>query len=304
MMTQRTLKNKVSATGIGLHSGEKVRLTLKPAPINTGIIFKRVDLTVPVDIVAHARNVGDTRLSTTLVNGSVKISTVEHLLAALAGLGIDNAYIEVDASEIPIMDGSAGPFIYLIQSAGIEKQQAPKTYIRIIQAVQVKLDNKWARFDPFNGFKINLRIDFDHPVLKRNCQHIDIDFSQTTFVKEVSRARTFGFKHEFEFLRANNLALGGGLHNAIVIDDYHILNKGGLRYEDEFVRHKVLDAVGDLFLIGSGIIGAFSGYQSGHELNNKLLHALLDNQAAWEKISSDERITAPSLRYLQTITVS
>ncbi|MCK5718306.1 MAG: UDP-3-O-acyl-N-acetylglucosamine deacetylase [Thiomargarita sp.] len=304
MMTQRTLKNKVSATGIGLHSGEKVRLTLKPAPINTGIIFKRVDLTVPVDIVAHARNVGDTRLSTTLVNGSVKISTVEHLLAALAGLGIDNAYIEVDASEIPIMDGSAGPFIYLIQSAGIEKQQAPKTYIRIIQAVQVKIDNKWARFDPFNGFKINLRIDFDHPVLKRNCQHIDIDFSQTTFVKEVSRARTFGFKHEFEFLRANNLALGGGLHNAIVIDDYHILNKGGLRYEDEFVRHKVLDAVGDLFLIGSGIIGAFSGYQSGHELNNKLLHALLDNQAAWEKISSDERITAPSLRYLQTITVS
>ena len=186
MMTQRTLKNKVSATGIGLHSGEKVRLTLKPAPINTGIIFKRVDLTVPVDIVAHARNVGDTRLSTTLVNGSVKISTVEHLLAALAGLGIDNAYIEVDASEIPIMDGSAGPFIYLIQSAGIEKQQAPKTYIRIIQAVQVKIDNKWARFDPFNGFKINLRIDFDHPVLKRNCQHIYIDFSQTTFVKEVT----------------------------------------------------------------------------------------------------------------------
>ncbi len=304
MSNQRTLKNLISATGIGLHTGERVRLTLKPAPVNTGIIFKRIDLKVPVEIVADATKVGDTRLSTTLVNGTVKISTVEHLLAAFAGLGIDNAYVDVNAPEIPIMDGSAGPFVYLIQSAGIQEQHVPKTYIRIKQPVQVKMGNKWARFDPFNGFKINFMMDFNHPVFNQNSQQFEIDFSKTGFVKEVSRARTFGFKHEFEFLRENNLALGGSLNNAIVVDEYRILNPEGLRYEDEFVRHKVLDAVGDLFLIGHGVIGAFSGYQSGHELNNKLVHALLANKTAWEKVCSDDNMRIPSVPYFQPMTVS
>ncbi len=302
MIKQRTLKNVISTTGVGLHTGEKVQLALRPAPANSGITFRRIDLEVPVEIRAQAENVGDTRLSTTLVNGSVKVSTVEHLLSALAGLGIDNAYIDVSAPEIPIMDGSAGPFVFLIQSAGIEEQNVSKKYIRIKHPVQVEQGNKWARFEPFNGFKVSFMMDFDHPVLNR--QFVEIDFSKAGFVKDVSRARTFGFKQDFEFLRENKLALGGSLSNAIVVDDYRILNEDGLRYEDEFVRHKVLDAVGDLYLVGHGLIGAFSGHQSGHELNNILARALLADKTAWEMVSCDDNAAAPSLGYLQPATAS
>ncbi len=304
MIKQRTLKNVIRATGVGLHSGDKVYLTLRPAPVDSGIIFRRVDLNPPMDIPARAENVGDTRLSTTLVKGTTRISTVEHLLSALAGLGIDNAYVDLSASEVPIMDGSAGPFVFLIQSAGIEEQNAPKRYIRIKRAVQVQEGDKWARFDPFNGFKVSFRIDFEHPVFKRSSQFAEIDFSKTSFVKEVSRARTFGFMHEIELLRENKLALGGSLDNAIVMDDYRVLNEDGLRYEDEFVKHKVLDAVGDLYLLGHGLIGAFSGYKSGHELNNKLLRTLLADKQAWELVSFEENASQSSLSFLQPLPIS
>ena len=304
MIKQRTLKNVIRATGVGLHSGDKVYLTLRPAPVDSGIIFRRVDLNPPMDIPARAENVGDTRLSTTLVKGQTRISTVEHLLSALAGLGIDNAYVDLSASEVPIMDGSAGPFVFLIQSAGIEEQNAPKRYIRIKRAVQVQEGDKWARFDPFNGFKVSFRIDFEHPVFKRSSQFAEIDFSKTSFVKEVSRARTFGFMHEIELLRENKLALGGSLDNAIVMDDYRVLNEDGLRYEDEFVKHKVLDAVGDLYLLGHGLIGAFSGYKSGHELNNKLLRTLLADKQAWELVSFEENASQSSLSFLQPLPIS
>jgi UDP-3-O-[3-hydroxymyristoyl] N-acetylglucosamine deacetylase len=304
MIKQRTLKNVIRATGVGLHSGDKVYLTLRPAPVDSGIIFRRVDLNPPMEIPARAENVGDTRLSTTLVKGQTRISTVEHLLSALAGLGIDNAYVELSASEVPIMDGSAGPFVFLIQSAGIEEQNAPKRYIRIKRAVQVQDGDKWARFDPFNGFKVSFRIDFEHPVFKRSSQFAEIDFSKTSFVKEVSRARTFGFMHEIELLRENKLALGGSLDNAIVMDDYRVLNEDGLRYEDEFVKHKVLDAVGDLYLLGHGLIGAFSGYKSGHELNNKLLRTLLADKQAWELVSFEENASQSSLSFLQPLPIS
>lgn len=304
MIKQRTLKNVIRATGVGLHSGDKVYLTLRPAPVDSGIIFRRVDLNPPMEIPARAENVGDTRLSTTLVKGQTRISTVEHLLSALAGLGIDNAYVELSASEVPIMDGSAGPFVFLIQSAGIEEQNAPKRYIRIKRAIQVQDGDKWARFDPFNGFKVSFRIDFEHPVFKRSSQFAEIDFSKTSFVKEVSRARTFGFMHEIELLRENKLALGGSLDNAIVMDDYRVLNEDGLRYEDEFVKHKVLDAVGDLYLLGHGLIGAFSGYKSGHELNNKLLRTLLADKQAWELVSFEENASQSSLSFLQPLPIS
>lgn len=302
MIKQRTLKNLIRATGVGLHSGEKVLLTLRPAPPDSGIIFRRIDLNPPVEIRAHAQNVGDTRLSTTLVNGDVKVATVEHLLSALAGLGIDNAYIDVSAAEVPIMDGSASPFVFLIQSAGIEEQNAPKKYLRIKRAVQIQEGDKWARLEPFNGFKINLRIDFNHPVFKRTNQVVEMDFADTSFIKEISRARTFGFKHEIELLRENKLALGGSLDNAIVVDDYRILNEDGLRYEDEFVRHKVLDAIGDIYLLGYPLLGTFSGYKSGHALNNQLLRALLVEQNAWEIVTFDTpqtQATMPRLGYLQ-----
>lgn len=304
MIKQRTLKNVIRATGVGLHSGDKVYLTLRPAPVDSGIIFRRVDLNPHMEIPARAENVGDTRLSTTLVKGTTRISTVEHLLSALAGLGIDNAYVDLSASEVPIMDGSAGPFVFLIQSAGIEEQNAPKRYIRIKRAVQVQDGDKWARFDPFNGFKVSFRIDFEHPVFKRSSQFAEIDFSKTSFVKEVSRARTFGFMHEIELLRENKLALGGSLDNAIVMDDYRVLNEDGLRYEDEFVKHKVLDAVGDLYLLGYGLIGAFSGYKSGHELNNKLLRTLLADKQAWELVSFEENASQSSLSFLQPLPIS
>jgi UDP-3-O-[3-hydroxymyristoyl] N-acetylglucosamine deacetylase len=304
MMKQRTLKNIIRATGVGLHTGEKVYLTLRPAPTNTGIIFRRVDLEVPVEIAARTENVGDTRLSTTLIKEAVRISTIEHLLSALAGLGIDNAYIDLSAPEVPIMDGSAGPFVFLIQSAGIEEQNIPKQYIRVKRPIQVQQGDKWARFEPFDGFKVSFQIDFNHPVFKRQPQYVEIDFSKTSFVKEISRARTFGFMQEVELLRENQLALGGSLDNAIVMDDYRILNEDGLRYEDEFVKHKVLDAIGDLYLLGYSLIGAFSGYKSGHELNNTLLRALLANQSAWEIVSDDNTRQVASMSYLQPIHVS
>ncbi|EIJ43737.1 UDP-3-0-acyl N-acetylglucosamine deacetylase [Beggiatoa alba B18LD] len=288
MIKQRTLKNVIRATGVGLHTGEKVFLTLRPAAPNTGIVFRRTDISPPVDIVAHAERVGDTRLSTTLIHGTTKVSTVEHLLSAFAGLGIDNAYVDISAPEVPIMDGSAGPFVFLIQSAGIEEQNAAKRYIRIKRKVQVQQGDKWAKFEPFDGFKVSFRIAFDHPVFKRTRQYAEMDFAKTSFVKEISRARTFGFMHEIELLRENKLALGGSLDNAIVVDDYRILNEDGLRYDDEFVRHKILDVLGDIYLLGHGLIGAFSGYKSGHELNNLLLRTLLADEKAWELVTFDD----------------
>lgn len=295
MIKQRTLKNIIRATGVGLHTGEKVFLTLRPAPVDTGIVFRRIDLKPAVEIAAYAENVGDTRLSTTLVSGQTKISTVEHLLSALAGLGVDNAYIDVSAAEIPIMDGSASPFVFLIQSAGIEEQKAPKKFIRIKRKVEFKQEDKWAKFEPFDGFKVNFQIDFDHPVFKRSAQKVEIDFSKTSFVKEVSRARTFGFMHEMELLRENNLALGGSLDNAIVVDDYRVINEDGLRYADEFVKHKVLDAIGDLYLLRHSLIGAFSGYKSGHALNNQLLRTLLADKNAWEMVTFEDYRLAPQV---------
>ncbi len=292
MIRQRTLKNTIRATGVGLHTGKKVYLTLKPAPVDCGIVFRRVDLDEPVEIQARADNVGDTRLSSTLVKGDVRVSTVEHLLSALAGLGIDNIYIELSASEVPIMDGSAGPFVFLLQSAGIAEQDAAKKFIRITQPVHVEEGDKWARFEPYNGFKINFKIDFKHPAFQA-CQEATVDFSTTSFVKEVSRARTFGFMREIELLRQNQLALGGSMDNAIVVDDYRVLNEDGLRYEDEFVKHKMLDAIGDLYLLGHSLIGAFSGYKSGHALNNKLLLALLENESSWETVTFDDKKDSP-----------
>ena len=293
MIRQRTLKNVIRATGVGLHTGEKVYLTLRPAAPDTGIVFRRVDLDPPVDIPATPDNVGDTTLSTTLVKGDVRISTVEHLLSALAGLGIDNAYIDLNAAEVPIMDGSAGPFVFLVQSAGIEEQNAPKRFIRIKKTVTVEDGDKWVRFEPFEGFKVSFAIDFDHPVFKDRDQAAVVDFSTTSFVREVSRARTFGFMNQIEQLRASNLALGGSLDNAVVVDDYRILNEDGLRYEDEFVKHKILDAIGDLYLLGRSLIGAFYGYKSGHELNNRLLRALLAEADAWELVTFEDIDKAP-----------
>jgi len=288
VIKQRTLKNVIRATGVGLHTGKKVYLTLRPAPVNTGVVFRRVDLDPPVEIKASPDNVGDTSLSTTLVSDETRISTVEHLLSAIAGLGIDNAYVDVSAPEVPIMDGSAGPFVFLVQSAGIIEQNAPKKFIRIIKAVEIKEDDKWARFDPFDGFKVGFTIDFDHPVFKSAPQKAVLDFSTTSFVKEVSRSRTFGFMRDFETLRSKNLALGGSLDNSIAVDDHRILNEDGLRYEDEFVKHKILDAIGDLYLLGHSLIGAFSGYKSGHALNNKLLRKLVSVTDAWEEVTFED----------------
>lgn len=293
MIRQRTLKNTIRATGVGLHSGKKVYLTLKPAPIDTGIVFCRTDLDPVVEIPARAENVGETTLSTTLVKDGVKVATVEHLLSAMAGLGIDNAYVEVSAEEVPIMDGSAGPFVFLIQSAGIEEQESPKKFIRITKEVTVKDGDKTATFVPFNGFKVSFTIDFDHPAFKGRSQETSVDFSSTSFVKEVSRARTFGFMRDIEQLRAMNLALGGSVDNAIVVDEFKVLNEDGLRYEDEFVKHKVLDAIGDLYLLGNSLIGEFKGHKSGHDLNNKLLRALIAQADAWEVETFHDASTAP-----------
>ena len=301
VIKQRTLKNVIRATGVGLHTGEKVYLTLRPAPVDTGVVFRRVDLPEPVEIKARVENVGDTRLSSTLVKGDVRISTVEHLLSALAGLGIDNAYVDLSAPEVPIMDGSAGPFVFLVQSAGVEEQEAAKRFIRIRKTVAVEDEDKWARFEPFDGFKVSFTIDFDHPVFKDRSQTASVDFSTTSFVKEVSRARTFGFMRDVEALQARNLALGGSLDNAVVVDDYRIINDEGLRYDDEFVRHKVLDAIGDLYLLGYSLVGSFEGHKSGHALNNKLLKALMADKTAWEMITFDESAQVP-IRYMRPAT--
>lgn len=284
----------IRATGVGLHTGEKVYLTLRPAAPDTGIVFRRIDLPQAVEIRAEPCAVGDTRLSSCLVKNDVRVSTVEHLMSAFAGLGIDNAYADVSAPEVPIMDGSAGPFVFLLQSAGIEEQNAPKKFIRILRPVEVREGDKWVRFEPHNGFKLELSIDFAHPVFDRACQAVSVDFSITSYIKEVSRARTFGFMQDVETMRAQGLALGGSLDNAIVMDEYRVLNSDGLRYEDEFVKHKVLDAIGDLYLLGHPLIGAFSGYKSGHALNNRLLRHLLEERQAWEFATFERAEDAPA----------
>ena len=293
MIRQRTLKNIIRATGVGLHSGEKVYLTLKPAPADTGIIFCRTDLNPVVEIPAHGLNVGQTTLCTSLHKGDTRVDTVEHLMSALAGLGIDNVYVEVSAHEVPIMDGSAGPFVFLLQSAGIQEQNAPKKFIRIKEEVTVTDGDKTATFKPYDGFKVSFTIDFDHPVFKSRSQTASIDFSSTSFVKEVSRARTFGFMRDVEYLRSQNLALGGSVDNAVVVDDFRVLNEDGLRYHDEFVKHKMLDAIGDLYLLGHSLIGQFIGHKSGHELNNKLVRTLLANQELWEIVTFENAEVSP-----------
>jgi len=293
MIRQRTLKNVIRGTGVGLHTGEKVYLTLRPAAPNVGIVFRRVDLPEPVVIEARPENVGETTLSTTLVKGDVKISTVEHLLSAFAGLGIDNAYVDVSAPEVPIMDGSAGPFVFLIQSAGVEEQNAPKRFIRIKRKLKVEDGDKWASFEPYEGFKVTFTIDFEHPAFRKDAQTASIDFSSTSFVKEVSRARTFGFMRDIEALRKRRLALGGSMDNAIVVDNYRVLNEDGLRYADEFVKHKILDAIGDLYLLGHSLIGSFTGHKSGHGLNNRLLMELLRQKDAWESVTYMEDDVLP-----------
>jgi len=301
MIKQRTLKNSIRATGVGLHSGEKVYLSLKPAPVNTGIIFRRTDLEGSPDIDANYDQVGDTTMSTTLIKEGVRVDTVEHLLSAMAGLGIDNAYVELSAPEVPIMDGSAGPFVFLLQSAGIAEQDAPKEFICIKKPVEVREDDKFARFEPFDGFKVTFTIDFNHPVVDEGNQQTSLDFSSTSFVKEVSRARTFGFMKDIEFLRSQNLALGGSLNNAIVVDEFSILNEDGLRYEDEFVKHKVLDAVGDLYLLRKSLIGEYIGFKSGHGLNNLLLRELMAQPDAWELVTYEDAEALP-INYIKPIT--
>lgn len=301
MTKQQTLKNTIRATGVGLHSGEKVYLTLRPAAINTGIVFRRVDLDPVVEIQATAENVTETTLSTTLSNGNAKVSTVEHLLSALAGLSIDNLYVEVSAPEVPIMDGSAGPFVFLIESAGIEQQEAPKEFIRIKKKISVSDGDKTASFTPYNGFKVGFSIDFDHPVINKQNNYTEVDFSSTSFVREISRARTFGFLRDIEYLRANNLALGGSMDNAIVIDEFKILNEDGLRYEDELVKHKILDAIGDLYLLGKSVIGEFQGYKSGHGLNNKLLRELINTPDAWEIVTFETEAEPAPISFLPNL---
>jgi UDP-3-O-[3-hydroxymyristoyl] N-acetylglucosamine deacetylase len=285
---QRTLKDSVRASGIGLHSGDKVYMTLRPAPANSGIVFRRIDLPEPVDIPADALRVTETTLGTTLERGGARVGTVEHLMSAMAGLGIDNAFVDLTAAEVPIMDGSAAPFVFLLQSAGIEEQSAPKRFIRIKQRIEVADGDKWVRFDPYDGFRINVEIDFEHPALRKYRQAMSLDFSTTSFLKEISRARTFGFLKDLEGARARERALGANLDNAIVMDDYRVINEDGLRFRDEFVRHKVLDALGDLYLLGSSLIGEFTGFKCGHRLNNLLLRALLEAPESFEAVVYDE----------------
>ncbi|MBX9675873.1 MAG: UDP-3-O-acyl-N-acetylglucosamine deacetylase [Methylotenera sp.] len=293
MLKQRTLKKQISATGVGLHNGEKVTLTLKPAAIDTGIVFKRADLPGAPTIQAQPDAVRDTRMCSALEHNGARVSTVEHLMSALAGLGVDNVMIEVTASEIPIMDGSAGPFIYLLQQAGVVEQPSAKKFIRIKKLIEVKEADKWVKFEPYHGFKMDFTIDFAHPVFENSGSNVKIDFKDNSYIKEISRARTFGFMHEVEYLRANGLARGGSLDNAIVLDEYRILNRDGLRYEDEFAKHKVLDAIGDLYMLGHPLLGAFTAYKSGHALNNALLIALLADADAWEFATFDNIEEAP-----------
>jgi UDP-3-O-[3-hydroxymyristoyl] N-acetylglucosamine deacetylase len=293
MFKQRTLRSMVRATGVGLHTGEKVAMTLRPAQPDTGIVFRRIDLPAPVDILADAFNVTDTRLCSTLESGGARIATVEHLMSAFAGLGVDNAYVDLAGSEVPIMDGSAAPFVFLIQSAGIEQQPSLKRFFRIKRTVEVKDGDKWARFEPFEGFRLEFSIAFDHPAFERSAQSASVDFAHTSYAKEVARARTFGFIQEVEALRDSGLALGGSMENAIVVDEYRVLNAEGLRYGDEFVKHKLLDAIGDLYLIGHPVIGAFSAHKSGHALNNRLLRTTLAQRDAWEFVTFEREEDAP-----------
>ena len=294
MLKQRTLKSVIRATGVGLHSGEKVELTLRPAQPNTGIVFRRLDLPQPADVRADAYKVGDTRLCSTLEDGVVKVTTVEHLMSAFAGLGVDNAYVDLTGSEVPILDGSASPFVFLLQSAGIVEQSAAKRFIRIKKTVEVRDEDKWARFEPYAGFKLSFSIVFDHPAFEKTGQQVVIDFAETSYVKEVARARTFGFMQDVESLRASGLAMGGSLDNAVVMDEYRVLNTDGLRYTDEFVKHKILDAIGDLYLLGHPVIGAFLAHKSGHALNNALLRAMLADADSWEYVSFDRTEDAPA----------
>jgi UDP-3-O-[3-hydroxymyristoyl] N-acetylglucosamine deacetylase len=301
MIRQRTLKNVVRATGVGLHTGQKVYLSLRPAAVNTGIVFRRIDLAEPIDIPAAAVRVGDTRLSCCLERDGIRVATIEHLMSAFAGLGVDNAYVDLSAGEVPIMDGSAGPFVFLIQSAGVQEQNAPKKFIRMLKAVEVKDGDKWARFEPYSGFRMDFSIAFTHPVFQQASQRIQVDFATTSYVKEIARARTFGFMQDVESMRAQGLGLGGSLDNAVVMDEFRVLNSDGLRYEDEFVKHKVLDAMGDLYLLGHPVIGAFSAHKSGHALNNKLARALLADAPAWELVSFERSEEAPTFLSVQSL---
>lgn len=299
VIRQRTLKNSIRATGIGLHTGRKVYLTLAPAPIDTGVVFRRVDCSPAAILPGKALNVHETELATTISVDGVRVATVEHLMAALAGLGIDNCFVDLSADEVPIMDGSAAPFVFLVQSAGILEQGAPKRFVRIRKPVEVRDGEKFARFDPFDGFKVDFTIDFDHPVFRTGLQNsgvqrAEVDFSTTSFVRDISRARTFGFVRDIEALRKRDLALGGSLDNAIVIDEYRVLNEDGLRYRNEFVRHKILDAIGDLYLLGHSLIGAFTGYKSGHALNNRLLREMLANESTFEQVVFEDVEAAPT----------
>ena len=299
MVKQRTLKSSVSVTGVGLHSGEKVTLGLRPAPANTGIVFRRVDVKPVEEIRARADLVHDTRLSTCMEQNGVRVATIEHLMSAFAGLGVDNVYVDMDSPEVPIMDGSAGTFIFLLQSTGIVEQTAAKKFVRVLKPVEVKQGDKWVRFEPYNGYKLTFTINFAHPVFANTRQHVTVDLGEESYIRDISRARTFGFMQDVENMRAQGLALGGSLDNAIVMDDYRVLNADGLRFEDEFVKHKVLDAIGDLYLLGHPLIGAFSGFKSGHALNNALVRALLADVDAWEYVTFDSLEAAPAFLRLQ-----
>jgi len=297
MTQQRTLKNTIRATGVGLHSGDKVYMTLRPAPADHGIVFRRVDLEPAVEVPADAELVTETTLCTGLSRGEAKIQTVEHLMSAMAGLGVDNAIVELSSAELPIMDGSSGPFVFLLQSAGIVEQGKPKRFIRIKRPVEVRDGDKIARFEPYDGYKLGFTIQFDHPMIPAKQSRQEIEFSTMAYIKEISRARTFGFMRDLEYMRERNLGLGGSMDNAIVLDEFRVLNDDGLRYADEFVRHKILDAIGDLYLAGGAILGAYEGYKSGHALNNKLVRALLAEQAAWEWVSFDSQAVPAPVAY-------
>ena len=294
MLKQRTLKTLIKASGVGLHTGQKVRMSLRPAPPDTGIVFRRIDLASPVDIPARAELVGDARLASTLIKDGAKVHTVEHLMSALSGLGIDNCFVDLDSPELPILDGSASPFALLLQQAGLEEQGAPKRFLRVKKTVEVKEGDKWARLEPYEGFRLSFSIDFRHPAIERTTQSVSVDFAETSYLKEIARARTFGFMHEVEELKGNGLALGGGLDNAVVLDDQGVLNADGLRFADEFIRHKLLDAIGDLYLIGRPLLGAFTAHKSGHALNNKLARAALADPTALETVVFERAEEAPA----------
>jgi len=297
VLQQRTLKSLTRAVGVGLHSGQRVEITLRPAQPDTGIVFRRVDLPQPVDIPVSASAVSDTRLASTLSNGDARVHTVEHLMSACAGLGVDNLYVDITAEEVPILDGSAASFVFLLQSAGIELQNAPRRFIRLTKPVEVREGQgeaaKWARLEPYHGYKLSFEIDFNHPAVDSTGQRVEFDMSTQSYSRDIARARTFGFTKDVEMMRANGLALGGGLDNAIVMDDYKVLNAGGLRYDDEFVKHKILDAMGDLYVLGKPLLASYSAFRSGHGLNNKLLRELLARTDAWEVVTFDDDRQAP-----------